>query len=267
MIITSDGPTAAGPDADSSTAIHRRDIGECNRKGIMSFPHSTAEPSPSTPRFAAMGHPRDHADVEHLDNHTTPAELGAVVPPYTRPLETARTRLRPYRAEDEDDFVNLFQDPDVSRYVGDGGDPGDPAEDRALFGRIFSLVYRENRFAVWAVERSGSFIGHAELKPSPSDDVDGWELVYMLTRPNWGTGLGGEVARAITRYGLIDLQLPAVWATIDHSNAASIKLITRLGYDLVTVRHEDATSVHIYRIQSSPVPPPPAAASDDGTDG
>lgn len=196
-------------------------------------------------------HLRDHADGDGRDDDPTPAELREVASPYTRPLETPRTRLRPYRAEDEDHFVGLFQDPDVSRYVGDGGDPGDPAEDRALFGRIFSLVYRENRFAVWAVERDGSYIGHAELKPSPSDDVDGWELVYMLSRANWGTGLGGEVAQAITRYGLVDLQLPAVWATIDHGNAASIKLITRLGYELVAIRPEDGTSVHIYRIPSS----------------
>ena len=43
---------------------------------------------------------------------------------------------------------------------------------------------------------------------------------FAAGRPVAVKGLGGEVAQAITRYGLVELKLPAVWATIDHGNAA-----------------------------------------------
>ncbi|MFC0681262.1 GNAT family N-acetyltransferase [Lysobacter korlensis] len=156
-------------------------------------------------------------------------------------LNAGSALLRPYDPRDEDAFVRLFQDPEVSRFVGDG--PQDEGEDRALFGRIFSSVYAGNRFAVWAITRGGAVVGHAELKPSPSEDVDGWELVYVLERAHWGQGLGTEVARAITTFALEQVGLPRIYATVDQQNARSIGLLERLGYVPVADRHEDGGKV------------------------
>lgn len=158
-------------------------------------------------------------------------------------LATERLTLRPYTPADEDSFVALFQDPEVSRFVGDG--PSGESEDRALFGRVFTAVYATGRFLVWAVERDGRVVGHAELKPSPSDDVDGWELVYVLAQTEWGQGLGRELAGAITRYGCEALGLDRLYATVDAGNARSLRLLARLGYREVGTRVEEATSVHI----------------------
>ncbi len=167
----------------------------------------------------------------------------------TAVLTTARTTLRPYTRVDQDFFVSLFQDRDVCRFVADGK-VGSPEDDRALFGRIFDPVYAQDRFAVWAVVDSASDqpIGHAEIKPSPSDDVDGWELVYVLAKSHWGRGLGTEIAGAVTRHGLDGLGLDAVYATINEANAPSIKLLAKLGYELLAVRAEEAFNVHIYRV-------------------
>lgn len=68
-------------------------------------------------------------------------------------LRTDRLLLDPYTPEDEEAFVALFQDTRVSRWMGDG--PTTEAEDRALFGRVFTKVYAENLFDVWAVRRDG----------------------------------------------------------------------------------------------------------------
>lgn len=102
----------------------------------------------------------------------------------TPALHTARLRLEPYTPSDEEDFVALFQDARVSRWMGEG--PATEAEDRALFGRIFSKVYAQDLFDVWAVRRGGRFVGHAEIKPS--SDPEGHEIVYALAAAAWGQG-------------------------------------------------------------------------------
>ncbi|MCX4733788.1 GNAT family N-acetyltransferase [Streptomyces sp. NBC_01363] len=141
-------------------------------------------------------------------------------------LHTARLRLEPYTPDDEEEFVALFQDTRVSRWMGAG--PMTEAEDRALFGRIFSKVYAQDLFDVWAVRHEGRFVGHAEIKPSP--DVGGHEIVYALAAAAWGQGFGTEIARALTGYGFDTLGLTEVHATVAPGNAASLALLGRIGF-------------------------------------
>ncbi|MFF3644314.1 GNAT family N-acetyltransferase [Streptomyces sp. NPDC002564] len=146
----------------------------------------------------------------------------------TPELRSERLSLSPYVATDEADFVALFQDEAVGRWFGDGLQSA--AEDRALFGRIFSLVYAEERFPVWAVRHEGRYVGHAEVKPSPETWLDGTEIVYGLTRESWGLGLGTELAQLLTTYGHETLGLDEVHATVDAENAPSLSVLKRLGY-------------------------------------
>ncbi|MER5743335.1 GNAT family N-acetyltransferase [Streptomyces sp. NPDC059913] len=150
-------------------------------------------------------------------------------------LHTARLRLEPYTPADEEDFVGLFQDASVARWMGEGLQT--EAEDRALFGRIFSKVYARELFDVWAVRHDGRFIGHAEIKPSSS--VDGHEIVYALAAPAWGHGFGTETARALTRYGFDTLGLSEVHATVAAGNTASVALLERIGFRHVRDITED----------------------------
>lgn len=71
-------------------------------------------------------------------------------------LRTERLLLERYVPEDEDSFVALFQDVRVSRWMGDG--TSSEEDDRALFGRVFTKVYAENLFDVWAVRRDGRLV-------------------------------------------------------------------------------------------------------------
>ncbi|AZM56215.1 N-acetyltransferase [Streptomyces sp. WAC 01529] len=146
----------------------------------------------------------------------------------TPELRSERLALSAYATADEADFVALFQDEAVGRWFGDGMQSA--AEDRALFGRIFDLVYAEERFPVWAVRHEGRYVGHAEIKPSPETWLNGHEIVYGLTRQTWGLGLGTELARLLTSYGHESLGLAEVHATVDSENTASLAVLKRLGY-------------------------------------
>ncbi|MGW7360626.1 GNAT family N-acetyltransferase [Streptomyces sp. NPDC054802] len=153
----------------------------------------------------------------------------------TSTLRTGRLVLERYVPEDEDCFVALFQDTRVSRWMGDG--PSAEADDRALFGRIFTKVYAESLFDVWAVRRDGRLVGHAEIKRT--DAVEGHEIVYALAPGAWGCGLGTEVAQAVVAHGFRTLGLTEVHATVAASNAASLAVLDKLGFEYVREITED----------------------------
>ncbi|MQS06623.1 GNAT family N-acetyltransferase [Streptomyces alkaliphilus] len=159
-------------------------------------------------------------------------------------LRTERLLLEPYTPDDEEDFVTLFRDHRVSRWMGDG--PAGEAEDRALFGRIFTKVYARDLFDVWAVRRNGHFVGHAEIKPS--DVVRGHEIIYALTPEVWGSGLGGELAEAIVAHGFGTIGLTEVYATVAESNEASLAVLHRVGFEhLRDTTEEDGSTTRVLR--------------------
>ncbi|WP_326764110.1 GNAT family N-acetyltransferase [Streptomyces sp. NBC_01591] len=182
----------------------------------------------------------------------------------TLALHTARLRLEPYTPDDEEDFVALFQDTRVSRWMGEG--PQTEAEDRALFGRIFSKVYAQDLFDVWAVRHEGRFVGHAEIKPSP--DVDGHEIVYALATTAWGQGFGTEIAQTLTGYGFDTLGLTEVHATVAAENDASLALLGRIGFRHVrdTVE-DDGTTTRVLTRSAAFDALEDTAADDDATGG
>ncbi|MEV0886564.1 GNAT family N-acetyltransferase [Streptomyces microflavus] len=150
-------------------------------------------------------------------------------------LRTDRLLLTPYTPADEEEFVALFQDVSVSRWMGDG--PSTEAEDRALFGRIFTKVYAENRFEVWAVKVGGELVGHAEIKPTEASG--GHEIIYALAPSAWGRGLGTELALALVGHGFGTLGLTEVHATVAAENAASLAVLGRIGFAHVRDIQED----------------------------
>lgn len=152
----------------------------------------------------------------------------------TPTLRTERLLLEPYVPEDEEAFVALFQDTEVSRWMGEG--PSSEAEDRALFGRVFTRVYAQDLFAVWAVRRDG-LVGHAEIKWT--DAVDGHEIIYALAPTAWGSGLGTELAQAVVAHGFETLGLTEVHATVAAANEASLTLLRRIGFEHMRDIEED----------------------------
>ncbi|MFD5023572.1 GNAT family N-acetyltransferase [Streptomyces sp. NPDC058373] len=157
-------------------------------------------------------------------------------------LRTDRLVLEPYVREDEAGFPALFQDPQVSRWMGSG--PSSEAEDRALFGRIFTKVYARRLFDVWAVRRNGTLIGHGEIKPTEA--TGGHELIYALAPAAWGSGLGSELAAALMAHGSDRLGLTEVHATVAASNHASLKLLHRLGFRHIRdIEESDGTTTHV----------------------
>jgi RimJ/RimL family protein N-acetyltransferase len=150
-------------------------------------------------------------------------------------IRTERLLLQPYVPEDEEDFVRLFGNEKVSRWMGDGSISDE--DTRALFERLFTDVYPTSRFDVWAVRERDRLVGHAEIKDTT--DVDGYEIIYALSPEVWGRGFGTELARALVSYGVEELGLSEVHATVALENSASLALLEKVGFSRVRETPEE----------------------------
>ncbi|MGV9760323.1 GNAT family N-acetyltransferase [Streptomyces tricolor] len=144
----------------------------------------------------------------------------------TPALRTERLEFLPYRPEHEDVFVALLRDAEVCRWMGQDLVP--EPEIRTLFRAILTDVYPQRRFDVWGLWLAGTYIGHAEVKPT--GNVDGHELVTALAPGYWGRGLGGEAVRGLLRHAADHLGLTEAYGMVGAENTASLALCRRLGF-------------------------------------
>jgi RimJ/RimL family protein N-acetyltransferase len=147
----------------------------------------------------------------------------------TPTLRTERLLLEPYTAADEDDYVALFRDEKVARWMGSG--PVDETADRELFGRFLADVHAHDRFDVWAVRQGRRLVGHAEFQPIEGEE--GHEIIFALASDVWRSGLGTELVEAVVRYAFGTLALAEVHAFVPASNTASLALLHRTGFQHV----------------------------------
>lgn len=155
-------------------------------------------------------------------------------------IATARLRLRPWREEDLDAFAALTADPQVMRFVGDGG-----CLDRAATANWLANANRNLRgwgcgtHAVW--ERDGERpIGWAGLMhngnaPAPAAA----EIIYALAPSAWGRGYAGELVAGLVGWARERRGLATVLATIDPDNLASCKIVERQGFELERIVEEE----------------------------
>lgn len=134
--------------------------------------------------------------------------------------------LRPYEPGDEAAMLDVFADPLVMRYAGDG-DALDRPGIASLLQKILDIYRSDPEFHVWAVEEEGGYAGHAELKRRRGRSE--YELVYFLRASLWGRGLGGRVVDRLLHEARA-LELQSVIATVDPRNAASIAILRRRGF-------------------------------------
>lgn len=143
-------------------------------------------------------------------------------------LETGRLSLRHLADDDAAFILELVNDPDWLRFIGDRGVRSlDDARAYILNGPVAS--YARHGFGLYLVElRDGRApVGMCGLlKRDWLDDVD----VGFAFLPRFrGMGLAHEAARATLDFALGTLGLPGVAAIVSPENAGSIRLLEKLG--------------------------------------
>jgi RimJ/RimL family protein N-acetyltransferase len=149
-------------------------------------------------------------------------------------LETARLRLRAFRADDFEALAALWRDPAMTRHI-----LGRPATDEESWLRLLRYAghWALQGFGIWAVEEksSGRYVGELgfgdfrrELDAPLAHPVEG---AWVIATAAQGRGYAREAMTAALAW--LDAHRPPefrISALIAPENAASLRLAARLGF-------------------------------------
>ncbi|GGL15363.1 GNAT family N-acetyltransferase [Deinococcus radiotolerans] len=152
-------------------------------------------------------------------------------------IRTARLHLRPFTDADAPALTTLLSHPQIAAGMRSIPSPYPPGlaltwihsrPDAARQGRSFS----------WAVtdRQGGQLLGSVTLSPDP--DQPRAELGYWIGVPHHGRGYATEAARLTLDFGFGPLHLRRLHATVFPWNAASARVLDKLGFQCEgTLRH------------------------------
>lgn len=156
-------------------------------------------------------------------------------------LATERLVLLEFTEADADLLIELDSDAEVMRYL-TGGRPTPPevVRDRTL-PAILALYRRPPGLGFWAaVDRAGGeFLGWFEFRPTRDGEVREVELGYRLRRSAWGGGRATEGCQALMEKGFTELGVQRVTANTMAVNAASRRVMEKVGLRHVRTYHGD----------------------------
>lgn len=144
-------------------------------------------------------------------------------------LEGERVRLRMLTSEDVPRLFAQFSDPKVMRYW--SRTPLMQIEDAAHLFEEIDRGVRACEFAQWAIaqRQSDRMIGSCALFKLDRNHRRA-ELGFALASAHWGQGYAQEALRLALAYAFGTLELNRIEADIDPRNAASIRLVERMGF-------------------------------------
>lgn len=165
-------------------------------------------------------------------------------------LQTPRLLLRRWRGDDVGALAEIYGDPEVMRFIGDGS-----VRDRAQTAAGLALMEREwdeRGLGLFAVEvrETGQLAGWVGLAvPTFLPEVlPAVEIGWRLGRPLWGRGIATEGARAVLRFGFVDCGLDRIISIRHVDNRASGRVMDKIGlrFDRRTVVPPHGQPVEVY---------------------
>ena len=145
-------------------------------------------------------------------------------------LETERLLLRRQQVSDITPLVDLWTDPEVTRYM---GSPRDRDWIQSEFEETAQSPYAEH-FDLWPVieKETVHLVGHCGLLEKEVEGRPEIELVYVLVSSVWGKGYATEMAQAIKRFAFEAMDVKRLIALIEPENEASERVAIKVGMHL-----------------------------------
>jgi ribosomal-protein-alanine N-acetyltransferase len=174
-------------------------------------------------------------------------------------LETERLLFRDHEPADLDAYCSMEADPEVRRYV--GGAPRSREEAERRFKKGLDRP-AENRLWMWGTvhKPDGLYIGRCGVYPhfGPRGPIVGeGSIAFYLARSHWGRGLATEAGREFVKFAFDELRLSRLVTSIDTRNAASVRVIEKLGFTLESTEQGESRSFYHYELKNQ------ASAADE----
>jgi [ribosomal protein S5]-alanine N-acetyltransferase len=164
-------------------------------------------------------------------------------------METERLQIKHFEAEDYNDFIKLFTDKAVMKFVDNGVLTKESAE--IMWRKLFTELYAKGSKTIYAVfaKNDSRFVGQCWIRPRPSIKSD-WEIGYVLKSEEWGKGFATELSKCLINFGFNDLKLNAVFATIDVENTASIHVAEKSGMQKIRDEYDNDGLFYVYGVEA-----------------
>jgi RimJ/RimL family protein N-acetyltransferase len=146
-------------------------------------------------------------------------------------IETKRLLLRPFREEDLDRLIELFQNPGFMRFG--NGMLYTREQTTAVLEKLLNWTRAglPSQFAV-VVRENSALIGYCGFLHQEVDGIKEIEIGYRLHPDYWGRGIATEAARAVRDHAFRDLKLQRVISLIHPDNIPSRRVAEKNGMRL-----------------------------------
>lgn len=145
-------------------------------------------------------------------------------------LLTPRLLLREFRESDYEAFRAYDGDPEYQRY--EIGLPPAEAQTQALLEKVITRAQEiprgQYKMAI-TLRPDDGLRGHVSLTSINNPLIREWEIGWGIRRTDWGQGYATEAARAMVRFAFTVLNAHRVTAFCHSENAASYRVMEKLG--------------------------------------
>jgi [ribosomal protein S5]-alanine N-acetyltransferase len=144
-------------------------------------------------------------------------------------IESHKIILRRFVPQDLLAFIALMTEPATMQFLAFPPELKSSTGATQLLETTISAYDLDRPLFALAVEdrESGIFVGMCGLNPLGTKTV---EIFYAVVPEVWGRGFGTEIASRLVRYAIDDLRSECVKAFIVPSNARSIHVATKVGF-------------------------------------
>ncbi|GGP14722.1 GNAT family N-acetyltransferase [Oceanobacillus neutriphilus] len=149
-------------------------------------------------------------------------------------LNTERILMRPFAAEDINEFYKIVKKNSVGKWLGIG--KGMTVEEAEQYVNQIIKHWDQYGFGVWAAvnKSSGEMLGHCGLRYI--DDTEDIEIIYLLDPAFWGMGYASEAAETVINFAFNSLHINKLTARIRINNVKSKRVIEKMGFQFIDDR-------------------------------
>jgi ribosomal-protein-alanine N-acetyltransferase len=167
-----------------------------------------------------------------------------------RERTTERFVLRPLATGDAEPLHALWTDEPVRRFLWDGR--AIAREETHAIVEESGRLFRERGLGLWAIRARGGddlvgVAGYWYFRTPPS-----LELLFAVAAPHWRRGVATEASRSMLGYGFDALGFDAIVASTDPANAASVRVLEKLGMSLRRRESVDGLDTVFYEMVTPP---------------
>lgn len=169
-------------------------------------------------------------------------------------LETDRLILRELQLSDAEAFFVMDSNPKVHQYL--WNKPVQKIEETIEIIAFVRKQYVDNgigRFAMISKE-TNEFIGWAGLKYNTEEvnnKVNFYDIGYRLDEKFWGKGYATEATFAWLNYAFETLKIKTMEAAAHTKNAASNRILQKIGMQMTEQYLEDGVSWNWYQLENN----------------